>query len=133
MTKPRPAMTQKLALAFAKERGLFPCVDCDRERDLHLRRYGVLTERLLYTWQQIEKDHSHELADGGKHNVKNLFGRCKVAPYFHHKRKTKKNESLRHHLDRASKKARGEWESKRPMTKTNRPMQSHVNPWGKRT
>lgn len=118
----RPAISAAMSTAFVKVWGLFPCIDCDRLWKDGKTEDGV---RPLYKWNEIERDHSHELADDGPHTIDNLFPRCIVEPYKHHQHKSAKNETLRHHLDRAGKKHRGEFVN----TKKSRPIPVRQNAW----
>lgn len=93
----RKAITQKMLLAFAKEWGAFPCVDCQRTG-----------HHELYAWTEIQRDHDLALIDGGKHSAKALVPRC----IPHHKIK-----SAREHREncRAKRLKAGPKPSKKPM------------------
>lgn len=79
---------------------------------LRMERKGLKFEGDKFlTWHKladVQFDHVWELADGGKHGAKHLRPTCKPC----HAEKSAKAETMRHHLDRAGKKHRGEWVKK---------------------
>jgi len=111
----RPAISDGMKYRSLKLHGsvLVRCFDCVKELE-RLRAVpinGWLALDDTGTWHKLENiqfDHVWELADGGKHGAKHLRPKC----IPHHKLKSKAAEKLRHHLDRASKKARGVFKRK---------------------
>lgn len=132
----RPTISDGMKYRALKLHGavLVRCFGCVRHRNRMeaqgLRFDGDGSPFPDTTWHPIDAiqfDHVHELADGGGHSAKKLGPLCIPC----HKEKTARNEKLRHHLDRAAKKHRGEFKSKRPMAKSNHPIAKRVDPWGK--
>lgn len=128
MSKRRPTISDGMKYRALKlhERVMVQCFTCERIRASFVKMLGAAPPGLplWHSLDEIEFDHIHELADGGKHGAKHLRPMC----IEHHKAKTKRNEKLRHHLDRAGKKHRGEHKSKHPMPNSGRKLQSRPFP-----
>jgi hypothetical protein len=127
----RPAISDGMKYRSLKLHGqvLVQCNACVARR-LRMEAKGIKFEGdSLTTWHKLNEvqfDHVWELADHGKHGAKHLRPLCIPC----HKEKSARSEKMRHHLDRASKKARGVFKRKSP------PMQSRgfqVHPTHKRT